>query len=87
MTNYKKVYITHFNYSEQDFIPCELCGATSQDIHHIECRGMGGSKLKDTIPNLMALCRECHVKFGDKKHHKEMLIQKHQEVLRSIIKK
>jgi 5-methylcytosine-specific restriction endonuclease McrA len=30
------------------------------DIHHIEPRGMGGSKTLDVIENLMALCRECH---------------------------
>lgn len=86
MVNHKKVYLTHFSYSEVDFIPCEMCGTQSVDIHHIECRGMGGSKLKDTIPNLMALCRPCHVKYGDKRGYKDMLIQKHQEVLRSLIK-
>jgi 5-methylcytosine-specific restriction endonuclease McrA len=86
MSKHKKVYFTHFNCSEADFIPCELCGTKAVDIHHIEARGMGGSKLKDTIPNLMALCRNCHVEYGDKKHYKEMLIQKHQEVLRSLIK-
>jgi hypothetical protein len=26
---------------------------------------MGGSKDKDVIENLMALCRKCHIEFGD----------------------
>ena len=51
-----------------DFIPCELCGAKGVDIHHIDCRGMGGSKEKDTIENLMALCRKCHILRGDIKN-------------------
>jgi hypothetical protein len=38
---------------------------------------MGGSKTADTIDNLMALCRECHVEFGDKKHYKELLVATH----------
>ena len=47
-------------YDETDWIPCEVCGAKAVDIHHIEARGMGGSKTKDVIENLMALCRSCH---------------------------
>jgi 5-methylcytosine-specific restriction endonuclease McrA len=34
---------------------------------------MGGTKKVDTIDNLIALCRECHIKFGDKKEYKEFL--------------
>jgi 5-methylcytosine-specific restriction endonuclease McrA len=45
----------------------------AQDIHHVEARSMGGSKHADNIENLMALCRQCHIDFGDKKQHKEML--------------
>ena len=67
-----------FGYSIADFIPCEVCGAKAVDINHIECRGMGGSKMKDHIDNLMAMCRPCHVKLGDKTEYKEMLIQTHQ---------
>jgi hypothetical protein len=45
---------------------------------------MGGSKTKDTIENLMAVCRPCHVFYGDKKEHKEYLKQKHQEALNKV---
>ena len=85
MKSHTKLYLIHFNYSESDFIPCECCKAKAVDIHHIESRGMGGSKMKDSIHNLMALCRNCHVKFGDKKGYKEYLIQIHQTRLRSIL--
>jgi 5-methylcytosine-specific restriction endonuclease McrA len=74
-------YLNHFGYDISDFIPCEVCGKTAVDIHHIEARGIGGSKEADNIENLMALCREDHIKFGDKKQYKEFLKEKHQEKL------
>ena len=86
MKPHTKIYLTHFNYSEVDFIPCECCGQKAVDIHHIESRGMGGSRKTDTIDNLMALCRTCHIDLGDKKQYKEKLIQIHQKRLRSILK-
>jgi 5-methylcytosine-specific restriction endonuclease McrA len=68
MKNHTKVYLKGMGYSTTDFIPCEVCGGVGQDIHHIESRGMGGSKIADTIENLMALCRPCHheADFGTK---------------------
>ncbi len=68
-------------FHETDFISCEVCGKQATDIHHIKARGMGGSKQADNINNLQALCRECHVKYGDKKQHVDFLIEKHQERL------
>jgi 5-methylcytosine-specific restriction endonuclease McrA len=62
-----------------------VCGKTAIDIHHIEARGIGGSKEADNIENLMALCREDHLKFGDKKQYKEFLKEKHQEKLKQTI--
>ena len=50
------------------------------DIHHIERRGMGGGE-KDYIENLMAVCRSCHVRYGDKKQYMELLKSKHSEYL------
>jgi 5-methylcytosine-specific restriction endonuclease McrA len=60
-----------------DFIHCEVCNSKAVDIHHIECRGMGGSNEKDKIENLQALCRSCHIKYGDNKEYKEMLNSLH----------
>lgn len=73
MKNHVKIYLSHFGYSEGDFIPSEISGEQAVDIHHIEARGMGGSKSKDVIENLMALTREEHIKYGDKKQHKDYL--------------
>jgi 5-methylcytosine-specific restriction endonuclease McrA len=39
---------------------------------------MGGSKEADKIENLQALCRKCHIQFGDQKQHKDFLIITHQ---------
>ena len=75
-------YLNHFGYDISDFIPCEVCGKKAIDIHHVECRGMGGSKEADAIDNLMALCREDHIKFGDKKQYKDFLKEKHEEKLK-----
>jgi 5-methylcytosine-specific restriction endonuclease McrA len=47
---------------------------------------MGGSKEHDNISNLMALCRECHINFGDKKQHIEFLIEKHFEKINTKTK-
>jgi hypothetical protein len=60
MRKHVKIYMKHFGYGEQDFIPSEVSGARATDIHHIEPKGMGGSKTKDYIENLIALTREEH---------------------------
>ena len=77
MKKHTQIYMKYFGYHLSDWLPCEICGCQAVDLHHIEARGMGGTKTKDTIENLMALCRGHHVQFGDKKQHKEMLIEVH----------
>ena len=67
MKKYKKVYLDYYGLTPEDFIPCEGCGSTAVDIHHIHPKGMGGSKTKDYIENLVAVCRECHNKCHDSK--------------------
>ena len=53
--------MTFFYLDESDYIGCEMnCGTEAVDIHHIQARGMGGSKFMDYIENLIALCRDCH---------------------------
>lgn len=81
MRKHTKIYFDYFGYTGQEFIACEVCGSKAVDIHHIDCRGMGSSKEKDTITNLMAVCRSCHVTYGDKKQHLEFLITKHEQFI------
>ena len=77
MKKHTKIYLDYFGYGEQDFIPCEICGQQAVDLHHICPRGMGGSKNKDYIENLIGLCRECHNKAEAKKISKEKLKEIH----------
>ncbi len=65
MKGHIKIYLDYFGYAYdstgvQEPILSELSGQPSADIHHIDPRGMGGSKTKDTITNLIALTREEH---------------------------
>jgi 5-methylcytosine-specific restriction endonuclease McrA len=82
MKNHTKVYMSHFGYALDDFIPCEVCGNKAVDLHHIFCRGMGGSKNKDNIENIQALCRNCHLEYGDKKEHLEFLQTIHNKLIK-----
>jgi 5-methylcytosine-specific restriction endonuclease McrA len=77
MQKHTQIYLQGMGYKKTDFIPCEVCGSQAVDIHHIEARGMGGSKKADTIENLMGCCRQCHIKYGDKKQYKEFLKEIH----------
>lgn len=81
MRKHTQIYLQGMGYKKTDFIPCEVCGSQAVDIHHINARGMGGSKTADVIENLMGLCRKCHIEYGDKKQHKEFLMSKHIENL------
>jgi 5-methylcytosine-specific restriction endonuclease McrA len=80
MQKHTKIYIKHFDYFGDEFIPCEICGKKAVEIHHIECRGMWGTG-KDNINNLMALCRNCHITYGDKKQYMDMLKDRHKQRL------
>lgn len=60
MKNYKQVYCDYFGHQEDDTILCEITGSIAVDISHNKARGMGGSKHKDVIENLMALTRGAH---------------------------
>lgn len=67
MKNHTKIYLEAFGYDLVDqtlFVPSEISGNKSIDIHHIIGRGKGG---KDRIENLMALTREEHILYGDVK--------------------
>ena len=79
MKPHVRTYLNHFDFDQTDFTPCEVCESKAVDIHHIHARGMGGSKKADNIENLMALCRNCHIEYGDKKQHIDFLTQIHKD--------
>lgn len=81
MKKHTKIYMDYFGYAADEFIGCEICGMRAVDIHHIDARGMGGDRNKDTIDNLMAVCRRCHEKYGDKKEYIELLKQTHDKFI------
>jgi hypothetical protein len=83
MKNHIKVYMEYFGYGMEDFIPSEISGDRAVDIHHIDCRGMGSSKEKDNINNLMALTRAEHTKYGDKKQWMMFLKLKHEQFMKN----
>jgi 5-methylcytosine-specific restriction endonuclease McrA len=69
-----KLYLDAFGFDGLSPLECEACNKyRGTDVHHIRARGMGGSKHRDTIDNLMLLCRDCHVQYGDKKQFREWL--------------
>lgn len=70
--------MTEMGYDVTDCILCEICQQPANDIHHIDARGMGGSKQKDVIENLMAVCRNCHESYGDRKAYKPKLREIHE---------
>jgi hypothetical protein len=77
--NYKKIYLDAFGKDETDFFCSEISKKPAIDIHHIECKGMGGdpNREKDRIENLMAVTREEHNLYGDKRQFMAFLYRKH----------
>jgi len=78
MKNYPRTYLNFFGLRIAEDCYCEICGARAVDIHHIFARSIR-KDLENSIENLMALCRAHHEEFGDKKQHREMLIEVHQK--------
>lgn len=85
MKKHTELYLKVFGYDTSSYIPCECCNSKAVDIHHIEARGMGGTKKPEDINNLMALCRNCHEKYGDKKQFKPYLYERHYKKLSRLI--
>lgn len=81
MKNYIKTYMQYFGYDVSDFIPCEVCGNKAVDINHIQARSIR-KDLVNEITNLMAMCRSCHAKLGDRKQHREFLQNIHNQKLK-----
>ena len=80
MVNYKKVYLNALGLDETSFIQSEISTEKAVDIHHIIGRGKKG---KDIIENLMAVTREEHNKYGDRRCYMVMLLKIHRQFLRN----
>lgn len=83
MKRHTKIYLDAFGYDLCDYIASEISGDKAVDIHHIDCRGMGGDPKgsKDRIEELQAVTREEHLKYGDKKEWMYFLYSKHYDFL------
>lgn len=84
MQAHTRIYIQALGLDPLDPIYSELSpGIVANDVHHIDARGMGGTKdpTKNSIFNLMALTSDEHTEYGDKQHHKEFLKTKHMNFL------
>ncbi len=80
MQKYTKIYLDYFKLKPGEFVACEICGTQATEIHHIHNRSHRKDLLND-INNLMAICRTCHIKYGDIKKHKPLLIKIHKKKL------
>jgi len=81
MKNHTKVYLDKMGYAEGEYIPCEVCQMEAVDVHHISPRGMGGSKTKDYIQNLVGLCRTCHTLCESDKEFNNKVKELHLKIL------
>lgn len=88
MQSYTKIYMKFFDYGIEDFIPCEVCGKIATEIHHIIPRSQDKSLLNE-ITNCMAICRTCHLDYGDKKQYKDHLQKTHNDFIKihSLLKR
>jgi predicted HNH restriction endonuclease len=83
MKNHTKVYLQGMRipitmYFEDLGVMCEWCEMRlAVDINHLDPRKMGGSKLRDSVKDLMAMCRECHKDFEEGKLDEEAVREKH----------
>jgi len=84
MKKYVKIYFDYFGYDTSDFIPCEVCGTKAVDIHHLDNKKMGGSKIKDYIENLIALCRKHHEDCHNSKEFNNECKELHKNNLKKI---
>jgi len=79
MKKHTKVYLNTF-YPDFEFDKplCEICGKIATDIHHIDA---GWHKRSDHPALLIGLCREDHIKYGDKKQFFKFLMKKHEQFI------
>ena len=80
MQAYTAVYLKAFGKDETSFVKCELCKNKATEIHHILSRKKYKRFFLDKR-NLMAICRVCHVEYGDEVYTMPLLLKIHRKVL------
>lgn len=83
MKSYTKVYMRYFGFVTDDFIPCEVCDKKAVDIAHIQSQKRRPD-LKNDITNLMAMCREDHIFYGDNNLYIDFLQEIHNEKMKGV---
>ena len=84
LKDHKKAFSKYWGYSDQDIPICWSCyKGYAVDIHHIENKKMGGSpgNKKNSIDNLIPLCRKCH----DFAHKDKLFNQSLKDILKQRI--
>ena len=85
MKKHTKVVMDFYGYGLDDIILCGNCKDVAVDVHHIDSRGMGGSKCKDYIENLIPLCRTCHdIAHSNKDFNNKLKIINLQNILTKL---
>ena len=82
MKTYTKVYLDNLGFDETDFVQCQCCENRATEIHHIISRKRD-KKLLNDIHNLMAICRDCHQKYGEIKEFMPLLLKIQRSFLRN----
>ena len=77
MKRHVKNYFQSLGLKPCDRPMCEMpkCGKMAVDIHHIQPKGMGGSKKLDYPENLIALCRNDHDKAHAYEYSRNELLE------------
>ena len=75
MKRHTRIFFKYWGYGDQHLPDCWVCYKPAVDIHHIIGRGQGGDpkKIKDSINNLIPLCRDCHTKTDIDREFNEQL--------------
>ena len=75
MQRHTRIFFKYWGYGDQHLPDCWVCSKPAVDIHHIKGRGQGGDpkKKRDSINNLIPLCRDCHSKTDRDRELNEQL--------------
>lgn len=85
MERHVKNYLKAFGFSGIEFIPCESCGNSAVDIHHIHPRSFFGSKRKDSCSYLDMEVLGFQEEKGKDMTPEEYIAKKHETSVSNIL--